>query len=301
MSELVDGVSLSVVVVTYQRPDHVRRCVSALAAEGVLPGDIVVVDSSNDELTREVVTEFPGVVYVRNPNGPGHMTQSRNIGRRHASGDIIAFIDDDAFVRVGWAAAIVEPYHDPKAGGVGGRALNAQPGEAEIGLDSIGRMDENGFLTGHFAAAATSIQRVDHVIGCNMSFRRSVLDELGGFRESFPGTAMREDTDICLRVRSRGYHLVFTPWAVVDHVGAPHAKGRRFDLRYQYFAQRNHVAMLTWNRGYETLLGRYLLASGRQSVRAVGLAFLKVAMWAAASGVGLASGVRQRRREQRDR
>ena len=82
-----------------------------------------------------------------------------------------------------------------------------------------------------------------------MAFRRSVLAELGGLRDDFTGVAVREDTDLFLRVRALGYRAVFTPHAVVDHVGAPHVRGRRFDYRYIYSARRNHVLLLARNFG----------------------------------------------------
>ena len=46
-----------------------------------------------------------------------------------------------------------------------------------------------------------------------------------------------------------GYRLVYTPDAVVEHVAAPYAKGRRFDLRYAYWAQKNHLILLIRNFG----------------------------------------------------
>jgi GT2 family glycosyltransferase len=82
-----------------------------------------------------------------------------------------------------------------------------------------------------------------------MSFRREILARLGGLRDDFVGAELREDTDIFLRVRALGARAVFAPDAVVDHLGAPHAKGRRFDYRYQFSARYNHVLLLARNFG----------------------------------------------------
>lgn len=86
------------------------------------------------------------------------------------------------------------------------------------------------------------------------SFRRKLLAQLIGLREHYPGTEVREETDITLRVRALGYKIVFTPFAVVEHIGAPQVVGRRFDLRYTYYAHRNHTVLLVRNFGLLSLL-----------------------------------------------
>ncbi len=240
----------AVVIVTLNRPDCVQKCLRCLCAQDPLPDQIIVVDASRDQLTRDVVSGFPGVLYLRNENGFGRMTASRNIGLKAARADIVAFVDDDAFAHEGWLQGLLDAYSDPKVGAVGGRALNNQPGEEKIGVESIGKLTINGAILGNFAADPGRVIDVDHIIGCNMSFRREVLAQLGGFREDYPGiSGVREDSDMCLRVNLAGYLLRFTPHAVVTHIGAPQAIGRRFDWRYTYYASHNHIIMLIRNFG----------------------------------------------------
>ena len=104
-----------------------------------------------------------------------------------------------------------------------------------------------------------------------MSFRRTAIEEIGGIRDGYRGTCFCEDTDLCLRIKRRGYHLIYTPFARVAHVGGPLATGRRWDLRYRYWAQHNHVILLVRNFGLRSaLLWRYVLASLRDSVSGTG-------------------------------
>ena len=94
--------------------------------------------------------------------------------------------------------------------------MNGQPGEADNGVDRIGRLTADGELHGYFAADPGRTIEVDHVMGCNMSFRRDVLALLGGFREDYPGiSGVREDSDMCVRVRQRGYKIMFAPQAAM--------------------------------------------------------------------------------------
>jgi GT2 family glycosyltransferase len=267
----------TVIIVTYTRPDCVKTCLEHLRKQTRLPEQIIVVDGSPDEHTRNACAGFPEALYLRNEAGLGHMTRSRNIGLQQATGDIIAFLDDDSFAHPTWLEELLKPYSDPAVGGVGGRALRDQPGEEKQGVDQIGRLLPNGELTGNFAADPGRDLEVDHIIGCNMSWRKSVLSEICCLREIYPGTEVREETDIALRVRAAGHKLVFAHRAVVDHIGAPQAKGQRFDVRYQYYGQRNHIVLLVANFGFGSgIFWRYILHSCYGSVREL----LRTIYWA---------------------
>ena len=279
----------TVIIVTYNRPDCVKTCLECLRKQTRLPEQIIVVDGSPDDHTRSVCLQFPEALYLRNEAGLGHMTRSRNIGLRQAAGEIIAFIDDDSFVHPTWLEELVKPYDDPAAGGVGGRALRNQPGEESEGVDQIGKLLPNGEITGNFAADPGRDIVVDHIMGCNMSFRRTVLDELGGFPELYPGVSgVREDTGVCLRVRANGHKMIFAHKAVVDHIGAPQAKGQRFDIRYQYYGQRNHIVLLASNFGFgSAIFRRYILHCCYGTVRE----FVRTFYWAAGRIAGGLAGI----------
>lgn len=296
----IPDMSVSVIVITLNRPACVRRCLACIAAQNPAPEQILVVDASCDEKTRNASAEFPNVQYLRNDNGMGRMTASRNIGLKHAMSDVIAFLDDDAFAHPGWLNALLAAYTAPSIGAVGGRALNAQPDEATTGVEEIGRLRPNGTLTGYFAADPKRVIEVDHLMGCNMSFRREVLAQLGGFREDYPGiSGVREDSDMCLRVSRLGYRILFNPAAVVDHIGAPQAKGRRFDWRYVYYSHRNHTAMLIRNFGIgSAIVWRSLLSGASQLMLEFGkrcaAATIRLAAGTLGSILGIGSGLRLR-------
>jgi GT2 family glycosyltransferase len=255
------------------------------------------VDASSDERTREVVADFEGVLYLHNRNAVGRMTASRNIGLKSASGGVIAFLDDDAFAHPTWLENLLATYCDPAVGAVGGRALNRQPGEETRGVEAIGRLLPSGTLTGNFGADPKQIIEVDHVMGCNMSFRREVIARLGGFREDYPGiSGLREDTDMCLRVRMLGFKILFNPAACVEHLGAPQAVGRRFDVRYEFYSAQNHCLLLVRNYGFfSPVLRRYLIfaaASGiGQFCRRIAGAFARSGALSLGIATGLARGV----------
>jgi len=258
--------SVSVVVITFERPDFVARCLDHLRAQTYPPIEIVVIDSSLSVDTEQLIrARFPGVTYRRSSAGAGAMATARDIGFRMTRGEILAFIDDDAFAEPDWLENLVPHYRDPEVGGVGGRQVRGQLGEISAGVEAIGRLRPDGTLTGNFAADPGRPVEVDHMLGANMSFRRSVIEQIGGIRDGYGGTCVREETDLCLRVAHAGFRLMYTPDAVVEHVAAPYAKGQRFDLRYAYWDQKNHVIVLIRNFGlFDPIVRRYLLTSFRR-------------------------------------
>ena len=262
------GPALSVVIVTWKRPTYVDRCLRHLIPDVTPDDEIIIVDASDDTATQTVVAQFPSVLYTRFPGGAGHMTSSRNEALLHVSNEVIAFLDDDVEVRPGWCQALREAFRDPTLAAAAGRTCNGEPGEELVGIDAVGTIRDDGTLTANFAADTGRPVTIQHGIGANMIFRSATLSRLGGFRDDFPGTEMREDTDVFLRVGALGGRILFLPQAAADHLGAPHAKGRRFDWRYRYWANHNHVVLLGRNFGLRSrVVQLWLLSSVRQAVQ----------------------------------
>jgi GT2 family glycosyltransferase len=256
----------SICIVTYERSDFLRRCLESLQQNVATDADVVVVDASATGSATMVDGIRPSTRYVHAPQLAGWMTRSRNEALRHIECDIVSFIDDDVVVSATWQRAVLVAFADPTVAAVAGRTRNLQPGEDSYD-QPVGRLLPDGTLTEGFASLPGGVIDVDHGIGANMSFRRAMLALLGGFRDDYPGTAMREDTDIFLRVKRAGGRAVFVPDAVVDHLPAPHVKGERFDTRYKLYARRNHMVLLARDAGIRSpSLRRWI----RREFRSVG-------------------------------
>jgi GT2 family glycosyltransferase len=132
----------------------------------------------------------------------------------------------------------------------------------------IGIFTRYGIIEGNFWGDPGRTIDVEHMMGCNMSFRREVVARLGGFREFLKGiSGIGEDTEMCVRVRRLGFRIRFEPRAVVDHIGAPQSKGRRFDARYAFFAGRNYNMLLLRNFGLAAAMPwRYVVYSNGRSI-----------------------------------
>ena len=266
-----DAPKLSVCIVTFERPVFLQRCLHSLAEGLGEDAEVVVVDASAAD-RRDIADEVGRpVLYVHAPHLAGWMTRSRNEALRHVRGEIVSFLDDDVVLRPGWEHALLAAFEDPTVMAVSGRTCNGVPGEERYDMP-IGRLLADGTLTEGFASLPDGPVDVDHGIGANMSFRRSTLAELGGFRDDYPGTALREDTDIFLRIRAIGGRAVFAPDAAVDHLPAPHVRGARFDTRYKLYGRRNHMVLLARDGGIRSrVLRRWVGVQFGAVVRASGL------------------------------
>ena len=199
----------SVIVPTFNRADLLRRCLDALAQQDYAgPYEVIVVDDGSTDRTPGVLRSRPGVIHLRQANrGPA---AARNRGIAAATGDILAFTDDDCLVPADWLSRLADGYvRHPAVAGVGGY-LEAPTEVLEHNLlarfeRSVGR-DEYGAgpreVLGGFDCPAGGTN--------NMSYRRAVLEEVGGFDEAFPFAA-GEDADLKRRITDRGYQLLYTP------------------------------------------------------------------------------------------
>jgi GT2 family glycosyltransferase len=206
-------VTLSVVVCTHDRPDDLRRCVAALAALED-PVEVVVVDSAS----TVPVAPIDGARVVRLEE-PG-LSRARNAGVAAATGELVAFVDDDAAVAPDWARRIVEPFAETDVGCVGGACLPVFVDEPPRWLSE--RLLQYAGIT-RFRERRDALARRDYPFGANICFRREALAD--GFREELgrTGAALLSGEEVVAidRVRRRGYRVVLEPAAIVHHLVAP--------------------------------------------------------------------------------
>lgn len=221
--------SLTVAICTKDRPDNVARCLESLLklqlSDGSPRFEILVVDNApSDDRTKDVVDALPSVYYAREPKAG--LDFARNRALQEATGEILAYLDDDVTVDRQWFNGLVEAWaENPDAGGFTGLVLPYElVTEAQILFEKRG-----GFRRGFEKIRHGQISPGNPLYpcgagifgaGCNMAFRREVLLKLGGFDEALdtgaplPGGG---DLDIFYRVVRAGYPLVYEPQYLVFH------------------------------------------------------------------------------------
>ena len=177
---------------------------------------------------------------------------ARNYGIRRAKGEIIVFIDDDVYLTPEFLTTHARNYKHPDIGAVAGRVMdrrklsNHQPGTDIHDLPP--QAMDPGIAWYHLDLVHTvKSQQVITARGCNMSFRRLLFDRYDlWFDERFQGSAVREESDFCLRIRQTGFKVWYDPDAYLVHFGEEtggcHDISTR-SLTYQLTFYHNHFLM----------------------------------------------------------
>jgi GT2 family glycosyltransferase len=307
MAQMKDPL-ISIIVITRNRPFLLRHCLERVLAQSYPHKEIIVVDSSTNAESEEVVVQYPEVRGVRLAGQHNNMPQARNEGIAVSSGDIIAFIDDDSMVYPAWLMALAQVYQDESVGAAGGRIVRRpQPycdqmsGIAHLSVTSWGTV-----VAHDVDLVSTSRIEVDHLIGCNMSFRRKALEQVGGFDPCYTLTNLREETDLCVRVKKAGWRIIFAPEVAVVHASARASKGfftERPGIQYSNGRNSTYFALKHFGLTPRVLVGQ-LLDLGNSWKRAIALSgmflFGGLAQMAGrliGLGVGLAWLVSSKRRQ----
>ena len=228
-----------------------------------LPDQVIVVIDHNEDLLRRSRATFPSDVEVLANEEVAGLSGARNTGVRVATGDVVAFLDDDAEAEPGWLEGLLAEYL-PHVVGAGGAALPVWP---RSGRPRWFPHEFDWVVGCSYRGLPDTVAPQRNLIGAAMSFRRSVFDEVGDFDTDMGrlGTIPLgcEETEFALRVRKTftGTELVHVPLAVVNHhVGAERTKVRYFLRRC--FAEGVSKAAVAQRAGSEQAL-----ASERMYVR----------------------------------
>jgi GT2 family glycosyltransferase len=258
---------ISVVIVTWNGRDHLRTCLSSVAAQiGVRAETIVVDNGSTDGSADYIRSQFPWVRLVVLGENRG-FAGGNNAGVREARGRLVAFLNNDTCADAGWLRALASGLDEPhRFALVTSRIVYMHdPDTIDSAGDSVLRW--GGAFKRHHgepASAALATEEVFGVCGAACMMPKAVFDELEGFDEDF--FASHEDVDLSYRARLRGYRCRYVANAVVRHVGSatlgtvsPFSvfHGQR-NLEWVYF--KDTPATLLW----KTLAGHivYDLAAG---------------------------------------
>lgn len=205
--------TFSVVIPTRNRPEHLRACLAALAAQRYPKDhfDVIVVDDCGTTPTAAVVETFNDELNVqlvtqRQSRGPA---AARNAGALCSQRDYLAFTDDDCAPDRDWLSELAQCLTEFPGSAAGGLTVNALTDNiyataSQIQVDYIyqyynhDRMDAQFLTSNNFAVPAEEFSTI------------------GGFDETFPRAAA-EDREFCDRWRHDGRRIIYLPVAIVRH------------------------------------------------------------------------------------
>jgi glycosyltransferase involved in cell wall biosynthesis len=261
-----ERIRFSVVICAYteDRWDRLAAAIASVRRQSRPAAETIVAIDHCPPLARRVAAAFPDVTVVSSTGRPG-LSGARNTGLGRASGDVVAFLDDDAQAAPDWLERLSGGYGPEEVVGVGGAVLPSweagRPGWLPPEFDWV------------VGCSYTGLPRepgpVRNLIGANMSFRREVFELVGGFTEGLGRLGARplgcEETELAIRIRQRrpDARLRYDPAAVVYH----HVPRQR--ARWRYFRARCYAEGLSKAAVSRLVGAEDALAAERSYVRRV--------------------------------
>lgn len=241
----------SVIVPTVRRSELVVKCLDGILGGELQDLEVVVVDQSDDDLTRRalegrVATDARVRYFHSKVTGAA---RARNFGAARATGQFLAFIDDDAIPEPGWLAAYGRAFREisPTPGMVGGRITPMWEGTCPRWLPR-----QLSYLIGAYdlGDAVQEFPPGDFPMSGNFALPRALMEELGGFDTSLGFDVNRrnpllggEDSHLGLKVMNAGGKVYYHPQAAVRHLVRAAKLTRRYLLRRQYWHGRTYVQL----------------------------------------------------------
>lgn len=149
------------------------------------------------------------------PSGAVGPAEKRDMALTHATGEIFAFIDDDAYPRADWLKNAVKELEPDDVGAVGGPAVTALGDD--LRRQASGKIYESSLCSGKYTYRYIPGERHedDDIPSVNLIVKREVFEEIGGFDSAYyPG----EDTKLCLDIKQKtGKKIIYSPEILVYH------------------------------------------------------------------------------------
>jgi GT2 family glycosyltransferase len=195
---------ISIVICTYNGAATLRECLEGVRALDYPDFETIVVSDGSTDASPQIAAEYDVRLIETENRG---LASARNTGAQAATGEIVAYLDDDAVPDRDWLTYLARAFADPAWGAVGGPNI-LPPG-------SCATSECVANAPGGPTHVLVDDREAEHVPGCNLAVRRAALEQIGGFDPQF--RAAGDDVDFCWRLLDAGHRIGFSPGAVVWH------------------------------------------------------------------------------------
>jgi GT2 family glycosyltransferase len=194
----------SVVVCTYNGAATIRECLEGLERLDYPDYEVIVVDDGSTDGVGEIAAEFDCRLISTENRG---LSNARNTGLAAADGELVAYLDDDAYPDPQWLRYLAQTFMTTDHVGVGGPNISP-PGDGAL-AECVANAPGNPIHV------LLTDEQAEHIPGCNMAFRKSSLEAVGGFDPRF--RVAGDDIDICWKLEQAGGSLGYCAAAMVWH------------------------------------------------------------------------------------
>ena len=213
-------VSVIICCYTLERFNDIHEAVDSVMSQTLEPHELIIAVDHNVELLEKLKEVLPLNIKIILNEGVKGLSETRNVGIRNATGDIVAFIDDDAVAEKDWLIHLATPFQDKRVVAVGGMAIplwhdGGRPAWFPEELDWIVGCTYKGLpLNG---------SQIRNVPGCNMAFLKDAFNvtglwesKIGSIGQSLKGG---EEAELCLRITEQLSNsiIIWQPNSVINH------------------------------------------------------------------------------------
>jgi glycosyltransferase involved in cell wall biosynthesis len=194
---------ISVIVNTKNSERTIRQCLDSIFSQTYENFETILVDANSKDETLQIASSYSLKIVAQDK---GNLARARNIGLLHSTGDIVAFLDSDATAGPDWLQRIASRFKEGEVAVVGG------PDEPPKGSNTWEQAV--GIVDAHIIPKVFEWGSAELITGCNVAYRRIVLERVGFFNEELD-TA--EETELNKRIMDTGARLVFDKQIKVLH------------------------------------------------------------------------------------
>jgi GT2 family glycosyltransferase len=209
-------VPVSIIIPSYNRKNELEQLLTALTGQTLPSGsfEVIVIDDGSDDGTREWLAGrasgfgFSFSWFAQEHQGPG---AARNLGMRHAAGDVFAFIDTDCIPQPDWLEQLIKPFAAGGVGAVGGREIINE--RDPLLMRCFHYIMTAPLTTGGMRGKEGKRLARFYPRTFNMAISRKAYEATGGFRKMYHA----EDIELSFRIRQAGFELLYEGCAQVYH------------------------------------------------------------------------------------
>ena len=210
---------VSVIIPVYGKINFTLSCLSSISENLPLAAfEVIVVDDCSPDNSVDILSKVKGIRVQRNENNQGFI-HSCNIGAKAARGQYLYFLNNDTVVTTGWLDELLHTFLEfPGTGLVGSKLVYPDGRLQEAG--GIIWQDGSAWNFGRYQDQQLPVynyaREVDYCSGASIMVPKSLFEELGGFDEHYL-PAYCEDADLALKIRDKGYRVIYQPLSTVIH------------------------------------------------------------------------------------
>ena len=250
---------VSVIVCCYNAAATLDECLRSLEKLEYPRYEVIVVDDGSTDATHKIASRYD-FRCIRVPNGG--LSNARNLGINAANGEIVAFIDADAYADPDWLYYMVTALEEHTGAAVGGP--NLSPPQDNFIAQCVDQSPGNP------TCVLVDNEHAEHIPGCNMAYRKDAFDAVGLFDTQH--RAAGDDVDLCWRLLIADKKIVYHPSAVVWHHRRPTIAGylrqqrgygiAEAHLQRRYPGRFNFFGYPVWNGGVYDSVHSHLRQQG---------------------------------------